>query len=59
TNKTPVKELPTTKAETKTTTPADTTKKSPNTGINTAAVSAAIALFAASGVLTVLKKKEK
>ena len=41
------------------TTKADTSKKSPATGVDVTAVSASIALFAAAGVLAVLKKKEK
>ncbi|MCH5320731.1 MAG: hypothetical protein J1E36_03145 [Eubacterium sp.] len=63
----PEEEEPTTevteKAETttvkETTTKTNTSKKSPATGVDVTAVSASVALFAAAGVLAVLKKKEK
>lgn len=62
--KKPVKK-PTTTVKTETTTSApattktNTSKKSPNTGADVTAVSASIALFAAAGVFTVLKKKTR
>lgn len=57
--KIPSKNETTAKAETTAATKTNTSKKSPNTGSDAAAVSAAIALCAAAGVLTALKKKER
>lgn len=50
---------PTTAKPKTTVSAANTSKKSPATGSNTAAVSAAAAFIAATGMLAVLKKKEK
>lgn len=50
--------VPTTK-EPETTTKTEVIKKSPATGAGVSAISSVMALFAAAGVITVLKKKEK